>query len=281
MRVGILFNRIRVEEKLILAELERRGVEHELIDVREVVFELDKPGWKQYDVVLERCISHSRALTALRILGAWGVPCVNPFHVGEICGDKLNTSLALVAAGVPTPRVEIALTPESALEAIERMGYQTFADTASAAGIDGVLTVDLPPEEAVEFNAQLKAAGLETIFLLAPTSTDERLRRVAEMAGGFIYYVSLKGVTGAGHIDVDAVRGRVENLRRYSTLPVMVGFGIKDASSAQAVARCADGVVVGSALVELMGRGESHPVLLAALKDKVLSIRRALDELSA
>ena len=120
---------------------------------------------------------------------------------------------------------------------IERMGYQTFADTASAAGIDGVLTVDLPPEEAVEFNAQLKAAGLETIFLLAPTSTDERLRRVAEMAGGFIYYVSLKGVTGAGHIDVDAVRGRVENLRRYSTLPVMVGFGIKDASSAQAVAR--------------------------------------------
>ncbi|MBS1252582.1 MAG: Alpha-aminoadipate--LysW ligase LysX [Anaerolineales bacterium] len=123
MRVGILYSRIRVEEKLILKELERRGVEYDMIDVRRTSFDLHENGWADYDVILERCVSHSRALAALRILDAWGVPTVNSFRVGEICGDKLNTSLALIQAGIPTPRVEIAFTPDSALEAIERMGY--------------------------------------------------------------------------------------------------------------------------------------------------------------
>lgn len=123
MRIGILYSRIRVEEKLILQELDRRGLDYDMIDVRRIAFDLHENGWADYDVVLERCVSHSRALAALRILDAWGVPTVNRFQVGEICGDKLNTSLALIQAGVPTPRVEIAFTPESALDAIERMGY--------------------------------------------------------------------------------------------------------------------------------------------------------------
>ncbi len=123
MRVGILYSRIRVEEKLILQALDERGVAYDMIDVRRISFDLQENGWADYDVILERCVSHSRALAALRILDAWGVPTVNAYRIGEICGDKLNTSLALIQAGVPTPRVEIAFTPESALEAIERMGY--------------------------------------------------------------------------------------------------------------------------------------------------------------
>lgn len=162
---------------------------------------------------------------------------------------------------------------------IERMGYGEFAKAASAAGVDGVLTVDLPPEESADVNRQFREQGLETIFLLAPTSSDERTERVAAMAGGFLYYVSLKGVTGAGHLDVDAVRQRVDFIRRSCALPVLVGFGIKDAESAGAVARCADGVVVGSALVELMGSGKPMPEIMEALTNKVATIRSALNKL--
>ena len=124
MRVGMLYSRIRLEEKLIVAALEARGVDVENVDVRRTHFDLEQPeSWQQYDVVLERCVSHSRALAALQILETWGVPCVNPARVASVCGDKLTTSLALTAAGVPTPPVRIAFTPEAALEAIEELGY--------------------------------------------------------------------------------------------------------------------------------------------------------------
>jgi [lysine-biosynthesis-protein LysW]--L-2-aminoadipate ligase len=124
MRVGILFSRIRLEEKLIVQALEARGVAYEMIDVREAIFDLEDPSpWQQYDVILERCVSHSRAQSALQVLGAWGIPCVNNAHVAQVCGSKLETSLALMAAGVPSPQVQIATTPEAALTAIEAMGY--------------------------------------------------------------------------------------------------------------------------------------------------------------
>lgn len=124
MKIAVLYSRIRVEEKLLVQEMEARGLEFEMIDVRQVQFDLHDPTpWQAYDVVLERCVSHSRAMAALEILGTWGVPCVNTIEVARICGDKLSTSLALTAAGVPTPRVAVALTAESALEAIEAMGY--------------------------------------------------------------------------------------------------------------------------------------------------------------
>lgn len=123
MNVGLLYARIRVEEKMIVKELEKRGVNYDLIDVRKTSFDIHDNDWQRYDVILERCVSHSQALTALRILGNWDIPCVNSATVAEVCGDKLLTSLALVRAGVPTPRVKIAFTPNSALQAIEELGY--------------------------------------------------------------------------------------------------------------------------------------------------------------
>lgn len=160
---------------------------------------------------------------------------------------------------------------------VERMGYGQFASTAASVGVDGVLTVDLPPEEAVDANRIFAENGLETIFLLAPTTTESRVRQVAALAGGFLYYVSVKGVTGAGHLDVESVRQKVDFIRQQSSLPILVGFGIKDAASAAAVSRCADGVIVGSALVEVMGSGQSHESIIQSLAAKIADIRKALD----
>lgn len=149
MRVGILFSRIRLEEKLIVQALEARNVDYEMIDVREAVFDLNDPSpWQQYDVILERCVSHSSAEAALQILGAWGIPCVNNAHVAQVCGSKLETSLALVAAGVPSPRVQIATTPEAALNAIEAMGYPVVLKPA--VGSWGRLLAKVNDREAAE-----------------------------------------------------------------------------------------------------------------------------------
>ena len=124
MRLGILYSRVRVEEKLLFEKLEARGVPYDLIDDRDAVFDLwDAGPFRQYDAVLERCINHSRALYALRILEDYGIPCVNSYHVADTCGDKLKTTAALERHGVPSPRVKIAFTPESALQAIEQIGY--------------------------------------------------------------------------------------------------------------------------------------------------------------
>lgn len=123
MRVGVLASRIRVEEKLLLAELEKRGIEHELIDDREVIFDLDQPPVQRWDVVVERCINHSRALFALRILESFGIKCVNSYQTAEVCGNKLLTSVALAEAKIPQPRLKVAFTPDSALKAIEELGY--------------------------------------------------------------------------------------------------------------------------------------------------------------
>ena len=122
-RIAVLLSRIRVEEKLLLAALEKRGIAYELIDDRQVIFDLHENGYRRFDVVLERCINHSRALYALRILNDWGIPTVNSYLAALTCGNKLETTSALIRAGVPTPRTRVAFTPQSALEAIEEMGY--------------------------------------------------------------------------------------------------------------------------------------------------------------
>ena len=124
MSIGILYSRIRVEEKLIVQAMEARDLAFELIDIRKAVFNLRQPQpWLHFDLILDRCVSHSQALTALQILDSWGIPCLNNARVARVCGDKLATSLALTAAGVPTPSVRVALTPQAALEAIEELGY--------------------------------------------------------------------------------------------------------------------------------------------------------------
>ena len=162
---------------------------------------------------------------------------------------------------------------------IERMGYEVFAKAASDSGVDGVLTVDLPPEEAEKLNAELRRYGLEPIYLLAPTTSGSRVRDIVSVAGGFIYYVSLKGVTGAGHLDPEAVGKKLNEIRKQTELPVCVGFGIKDAESAQALAKHSDGVVIGSVLVNKMGEliNESDESIVKAVSSIVSGIRSGLD----
>ncbi len=135
---------------------------------------------------------------------------------------------------------------------VEHMGYDVFADTASAAGVDALLTVDIPPEEVEGVKRELDRVGMDNILLVAPTTPEKRVERIAAKASGFIYCVALKGVTGAGNLDTAEVSDKLSVIRRYTDLPVGVGFGIKDADSARAVAEVADGVVVGSALIRAM-----------------------------
>ncbi|HRV93339.1 MAG TPA: lysine biosynthesis protein LysX [Anaerolineae bacterium] len=123
MKIAMLLSRVRVEEKLLLQAFEKQNLQVDIVDDREVIFDLHQDGWKRYDVVVERCINHSRALYALRILNDWGIPTVNRYEVALICGNKLETTSALIRDGIPTPGCKIAFTPESALEAIEQMGY--------------------------------------------------------------------------------------------------------------------------------------------------------------
>ncbi len=159
---------------------------------------------------------------------------------------------------------------------IERMGRIEFARSAQAAGVDGVLVVDYPPEEAVESSTQLKAAGIDSIFLLTPTTSDQRIAAIAQQAAGFLYYVSLKGITGAGHLDVAAVASRLPVIRRYTALPVAVGFGIRDAEHAQAVAQVADAVVVGSRIIQEM-EGIAGDRAVQVVERFVSSMRVAID----
>ena len=162
----------------------------------------------------------------------------------------------------------------------QREGEGAFIAAARNAGVDGVLVVDYPPEECEAFAARLKAAGLDMIFLLAPTSTDERMATVGRIATGYVYYVSLKGVTGAGHLDTGAVAAMVPRIRARVKVPVGVGFGIRDAASAQAVGRVADAVVIGSRLVQIL-EAEPRERVAGAARAFMAEIRAALDALTA
>lgn len=163
------------------------------------------------------------------------------------------------------------------LNPVEAMGYEAFAAAAAEAGVDGVLIVDVPPEEAGALNAALDAAGLNQIFLIAPTSSDERIAGVCEFARGFVYYVSVKGVTGGKAIDVAEVGEHIAKFRKQLSLPVGVGFGIKSAESASAVANIGDAVIVGSAIIELVEAHAGDPAAMnEAIAEFVASLRAAL-----
>ena len=159
---------------------------------------------------------------------------------------------------------------------IEAMGLTTFADRAQAAGVDGVIVVDYPPEEASEFAALLDARGLAPIFLISPTTSAARIALVGAIARGYIYYVSLKGVTGAGHLDTSDVIGKLAEIRRHIALPIGVGFGIRDAAGAQTIAAHADAVVIGSRLIQEI---EAGPADQAAARAGawLATIRSAID----
>lgn len=164
------------------------------------------------------------------------------------------------------------------LNPIEVTGYETFIAQAADAGVDGVLTVDLPPEEARAVLPIFARYGLDAIFLLAPTSGAERVRTITEAARGFVYYVALRGVTGASHLDLHEVREKIQSIRKHTALPLGVGFGISGPDVAAEVARFADVVVVGSAVVRRIEQNASDPEkLLAELPRFIASLRAAMD----
>lgn len=164
------------------------------------------------------------------------------------------------------------------LNPVEAMGYATFASEAASAGVDGVLVVDVPPEEADELNAALSAAGLNQIFLIAPNSSDERIAGVCEFARGFVYYVSVKGVTGGKNVDAVEVGEHIAKFRKHLSLPIGVGFGIKSAEAAAAVADVGDAVIIGSAIIELVEANMGDTAAMnRAIGDFVASLRGALD----
>jgi tryptophan synthase alpha chain len=167
------------------------------------------------------------------------------------------------------------------LNPVEVMGYEKFAATAQDVGVDGLLTVDLPPEEARELVDCLKAHQVDPIFLAAPNSDDERIRHMSDFAGGFLYYVSFKGVTGANRLDVQSVREKLAQIRTNTELPVGVGFGISDAETAARIAEFADAVVVGSVLVKRIAELADRPDEIVATAPRIIAeMRSAMDAVS-
>ena len=185
--------------------------------------------------------------------------------------DVLDLVVAFRARDAKTPVVLMGYA-----NPVEAMGVQVFVDRARDAGVDGVIIVDYPPEEATEFAALLRARGVAPIFLIAPTTPDDRIERIAKIAAGYVYYVSLKGVTGAGNLDAGDVARKLAEIRRHVSLPVGVGFGIRDAASARAIAAHADAVVIGSRIITEIEHGV--PAEAARRAGAFLAtIRRALD----
>ncbi len=217
-----------------------------------------------------------------------GMPFSDPMADGPVIqqaseqaikqGIGINETLAMVQ----TFREQNQHTPVvlmGYLNPVECMGHEQFVTTAKAAGVDGLLLVDSPPEESTDLLKQLQQHDLVQVFLIAPTTTDDRKRMICAHAAGFIYYVALKGVTGAADLDTAAVNADVKSIKKISDLPVAVGFGVKDAESAVAVAAQGQAVVIGSALVQLLGGCEDVDAASHAITDFIKPIRTALDSL--
>lgn len=215
-----------------------------------------------------------------------GVPFSDPMADGPVIQQASERALA---KGIGLPQVLEAVrafrqgnarTPVVLMgyaNPVERYGVERFVADASQAGVDGVLIVDYPPEECEAFAALLRKVDLDPIFLLAPTSTESRMKSVGRIASGYVYYVSLKGVTGAGHLDTAAVADMVPRIKAHVNVPVGVGFGIRDAATAKAVARVSDAVVIGSRLVQILQTQPRDQVAPAAAAF-IAEIRAALDE---
>ncbi len=218
-----------------------------------------------------------------------GVPFSDPMADGptiQKAGDRAianGVGLVQVLAYVREFRQKNQTTPVVLMgyaNPVERYdqihGKDRFVDDAAEAGVDGLLIVDYPPEECEAFAAQLRARDMDLIFLLAPTSTTERMQQVARVASGYVYYVSLKGVTGAGTLDTAAVEAMLPRIREHVSIPVGVGFGIRDEATAQAIGRVADAVVIGSRIIEMLD-GQPHEKIVPLTIDFLRGVRKALD----
>jgi tryptophan synthase alpha chain len=218
-----------------------------------------------------------------------GVPFSDPMADGPVIQKAGEKALALgvgtkqVLAMVREFRQRDSKTPVVLMgyaNPVERYdlthGKDAFIRDAAAAGVDGILVVDYPPEECEEFAVKLKANSMDLIFLLAPTSTDERMQQVARVASGYVYYVSLKGVTGAGHLDTGAVEQMLPRIRSHVKVPVGVGFGIRDAATAQAIGKVADAVVIGTKIIQL-AEAQPRDGVVPAVAEFLRGIRAAMD----
>jgi len=214
-----------------------------------------------------------------------GVPFSDPMADGPViqrAGEralKHGVGLADVLSLVIQFREKDKATPVVLMgyaNPIEAMGVEKFIAAASAAGVDGVIVVDYPPEECEQFAALAKKADIDPVFLLAPTSTDKRIGEVARIGSGYLYYVSLRGVTGASHIDLAEISSRMPKIRAATRLPIGVGFGIRDAESARRVAASADAVVIGSRIIEEIEGGKPEDAAMR-VKAFLKPIRQALD----
>jgi tryptophan synthase alpha chain len=215
-----------------------------------------------------------------------GVPFSDPMADGPVIqkaaeralaqGTGLTQVLSIVADFRRThPDTPVVLMGYA--NPIEHHGVERFVTDAKAAGVDGVLVVDYPPEECEDFARRLQADGLDPIFLLAPTSTEARMQQLGRIASGYVYYVSLRGVTGAAHLDIKAVADMLPRIQRHVRVPVGVGFGIRDGQTARAVADVADAVVIGTALVQWL-EGQPRDQVASAAGSFIRDIREALDK---
>jgi len=218
-----------------------------------------------------------------------GVPFSDPMADGPVIQKASERALARGIGSVQVLDMVRSFRQRNTTTPVVLMGYAnpverydqvhgagSFIRDAAAAGVDGLLVVDYPPEECEAFAAQLKAHQMDLIFLLAPTSTDQRMAQVGRIASGYVYYVSLKGVTGAGHLDTAAVAQMIPRIRTHVSVPVGVGFGIRDAATARAVAQVSDAVVIGSRLIQILEGQTRHNAPLAA-QAFMAEIRAALD----
>jgi len=218
-----------------------------------------------------------------------GIPFSDPMADGptiQKAGDKalaLGVGLVQVLAYVSEFRQKNSSTPVVLMgyaNPVERYdqihGEGAFVNDAANAGVDGMLIVDYPPEECAEFAAALRARDMDLIFLLAPTSTDERIAQVARVASGYVYYVSLKGVTGSAALDPSAVEAMLPRIRKHVQIPVGVGFGIRDAQTAQAIGEFSDAVVIGSRIIEMLN-DQPHEKVVPLTIDFLRGVRKALD----
>ncbi|RBP84827.1 tryptophan synthase subunit alpha [Marinomonas rhizomae] len=217
-----------------------------------------------------------------------GMPFSDPMADGPViqlaCERSLaaGTSVKKVLQIISEFRLGNTTTPVvlmGYLNPIEFFGYQAFSDAAKEAGVDGILLVDLTPEEATDVVECFRKNEIDLIYLLSPTTTPERAKKICDLASGYVYYVSVKGVTGSAELDVESVKKHVDSLREITSLPIGVGFGIRDAKTAAAVSKCADGVIVGSVLVNAIAENKDHQkeYVADALRTILLPMRNEMD----
>ncbi|AFZ82583.1 tryptophan synthase subunit alpha [Candidatus Kinetoplastidibacterium crithidiae] len=239
-------------------------------------------------------LMHSLAKSGADILEI-GIPFSDPMADGPVIQKaseraiKNGMTLKKILTSVEEFRIHDKITPVVLMgyaNPIESIGQKQFAKLAQTAGVDGVLVVDYTPEESDDFSKMLSDVGINMIFLLSPTSGEDRIKKISKIANGYVYYVSLRGVTGSKKLNAEEVAEKLQLIRKYINIPVGVGFGIRDAESAKQIGSCADAVVIGSKIIEIMHEAANNEIVgnkdnaaISAASDWISNIRKSLDSI--